>query len=572
MKRHRSRTSLPPEAERLVARVREMDSVDEMGMRRMVRDHHPRKNRGIKRCYAIVDDIRDKKQNETQCPDPCEHCTTSRSRSDCSGAKGFWYFMIMAAIARPSSGDDDADLATNTPIANIIQSCQRWQKEVARLTRMLLNRMYANDGVRSESKHDIKYRIGNYIAIAYLKIAERYATRSKTWTTRDVEDYVVAHFFRVVERKPASDRGGDDEFIRNIYGRSREVSGGVITRYRIYTEHLNTGNTIALERDDHQNHPRDAYWPRFILISLPQLMRALWKSGASRSSSKQVDLIQLHYIKLPERWRRQRRFEFLQLENLTLQCTLYRPRIRDTPAQHEGRRSFLQRCEECIRLYSRTPDRFRELTWDRRHDVGAETTCEERQMKLEMAGTRSRLPTIDIKSSKLIQFCYRTAVALSHDDTIREAGAFVDDDILRLCDHHPRDVVTDDDDDVVEGVDDDTFMEMLRSQIRTCVRLFAEDDNLTRGITKADSSLYHRRWSPKGLFVSSSMDFAPSKEREDAIARSDDDDDDNDDNADGFPGEVAIDRRKEDDIETPRKGEVAGSRDALFVPSHVHSG
>ncbi|KAK3253047.1 hypothetical protein CYMTET_37687 [Cymbomonas tetramitiformis] len=110
-------------------------------------------------------------------------------------------------------------------------------------------------------------------------------------------------------------------------------------------------------------------------------------------------------------------------------------------------------------------------------------------MKLEMAGTRSRLPTIDIKSSKMLQFCYRTAVALSHDDTIREAGALVDDDILRLCDHH--------DDVVIEEVDDDdTFTEMIRSQIRTCVRLFAEDENLTRGITKADSCLYHRRWTP----------------------------------------------------------------------------
>ncbi|KAK3261339.1 hypothetical protein CYMTET_29754 [Cymbomonas tetramitiformis] len=140
---------------------------------------------------------------------------------------------------------------------------------------------------------------------------------------------------------------------------------------------------------------------------------------------------------------------------------------------------------------------------------------------------------------------------------------------IHLCDHQLQNV-TDDDDDVVEGVDADTFVEMLRTQIRTCVRLFAEDDNLTRGITKADSSLYHRQWNPKSLITSSPTDSAPSKERENAIARSDDDD--VDDNADGVPGEVAIDRRKEDDIETPRKGEIAGSRDALRVPSHDHSG
>ncbi|KAK3282504.1 hypothetical protein CYMTET_9779 [Cymbomonas tetramitiformis] len=341
MKRRRERSALPPEAERLIARVRGMDSVDEMGMRRMVRDHHVRKNRGIKRCFAIVGDMREKK-SEMQCPDPCEHCTTSRSRSDCNGAKGFWYFTIIAAIARPSSGDDDP--AANTPIANIIHSCQRWQREVRRLTRMLLSRMHTGEGVRSESIDDINYRIGNYIAIAYLKIAERSAARSKDCTTRDVEEYVVAHFFRVVQRKASetSDHGEREEAIRNAYSRVREVSAGVITRYRIYTEHLNTGNTIALERSNHSEHPKDAYWPRFILISLPQLTRALWRnapsafsSRSSSPSSKEIDLIQMHYIKLPERWRRQRRFEFLQLENLTLQCTLYRLRIRDTPAQHE---------------------------------------------------------------------------------------------------------------------------------------------------------------------------------------------------------------------------------------------
>ncbi|KAK3290087.1 hypothetical protein CYMTET_2555 [Cymbomonas tetramitiformis] len=210
--------------------------------------------------------------------------------------------------------------------------------------------------------------------------------------------------------------------------------------------------------------------------------------------------------------------------------------------EHHGQRSFLQRCEECVRMYSHTPDRFRELTWDRRRDLGMEPASEEQQMKLDMAGTRSRLPTIDIKSSKLIQFCYRTAVALSHDDTIREAGAFIDDDILRLCDYQ-QDATRDDD---VEAVDDDVFVDMVRSQIRTCVRLFVEDDNLTRGITKADSSLYHRQWSMKKAMSSSSS----SREREDTNAHQSGDDDGNDD--DVATRGIASDEEGEDGIETPR--------------------